>query len=129
MKRDIHPWNCGHDLITRDDHFIVRNGPLPEESSQHHSFRASANVACCMSDLSEFHPWPLTTMLIQLYRICFWEVDGSLLNIALRGKGGTVHDDIDVGAWLHIHHKSVANFLPAPVKNAHPRECVRGCCT
>ena len=45
----------------------------------------------------------------------------AVLNIALRGKGGTVHDDIDVGAWLHIHHKSVANFLPAPVKNAHPR--------
>ena len=46
---------------------------------------------------------------------------GALLNIALRGKGGTVHDDIDVGPSLHIDHKRVAESLPAPVKNAHPR--------
>ena len=74
-----------------------------------------------MGDHSAFHPWPLTTMLIQLYRICFGEVMVLCSTLHYGGKGGTVHDDIDVGAWLHIHHKSVANFLPAPV-NTHIRK-------
>ena len=50
----------------------------------------SANVACRIGVYSQFHPWPLTTMLIQLYTFCFWGDDGALLNIALRGGMGAL---------------------------------------
>ena len=49
--------------------------------------------------------------------------DGALLNIAVRGDGGSLHNDTDVGSSLHTDHKHVANFLPAPVKT-HIREYV-----
>jgi len=46
-------------------------------------------------------------------------------HVANFGEGGSLHDDIDVGSSLHTDHKHVANFLPAPVKNAYPRVCIR----
>ncbi len=42
--------------------------------------------------------------------------DGALLNIAVRWKGGSLHDDTDVGSLFHTHHKHAASFLTAPVK-------------
>ena len=54
---------------------------------------------------------------------------GAMLNIVLLGERGSEHDDTYVGSSLHTDHNLVANFLPAPVKNAYPRVCIRGCCT